>query len=110
MSFKTELVSDLRLRQQRLLELRDMTQDRDERIRLDSELDTLQLTLADVETMDEATLRRQRAARRATGSGWRPGATLDPRLLGTLLGVGLIAAAGAAYWQKSRRASRPRSR
>ena len=45
-------------------ELRDMTQDRDERVRLDAELHAMQITLSDLETMDDDTLRRQRARQR----------------------------------------------
>jgi hypothetical protein len=41
-----------------------MTQDRDEHIRLDAELHAMQVTLSDLESIDEDTLRKQRANRR----------------------------------------------
>jgi hypothetical protein len=64
MTLKNELIADVQRKQQRMRELRDMTQDRDERVRLDDELAAMQITLSDLESMDEETLRTRRAEQR----------------------------------------------
>lgn len=55
---RSEIVERLEVRAQRLRELRDMTQDREERVRLDAQLDEIQITLSDLEHMDEPRLRQ----------------------------------------------------
>jgi uncharacterized membrane protein len=65
MTLKSRLIAEVQTRQQRLRELRDMTQDRSERSRLDAELDATQLTLSDLQAMDESALRAARIAPQA---------------------------------------------
>ena len=69
MALKSELIADTQRRQQRLRELRDMTQDHDERVRLDEELDHLQLTLSDLRSMSEEALRRRPSGVEARAGG-----------------------------------------
>jgi len=107
MALKTDLIADVQRRQQRLRELRDMTQDRDERIQLDEELDAMQVTLSDLQSMDETTLRRQRAEQqqRARRSSERLRAA---RVASAAFGLALLALFGTAVlgFRRRRRAHR----
>ena len=76
-----EVVDHLQQHAQRLRELRDMTQDRQERRRIDAELDSLQITLSDLEQMDEPQLRKvlarakeREAEQRRTAASGEPAA------------------------------------
>jgi hypothetical protein len=51
-----EVLETLQTREQRLRELRDMTQDGNEISEIDAELRSIQLTLSDLAEMDEASL------------------------------------------------------
>jgi hypothetical protein len=71
MTLKSDLIADTQRRQQRVRELRDMTQDHSERVRLDEELDRMQLTLSDLGSMDEEALRKRPAEIEARTGGQR---------------------------------------
>jgi hypothetical protein len=103
MTLKSQLMEEVQTRQQRLRELRDMTQDRDERIRLDAELDATQITLSDLETMDEQAL-RERHARRLRARARRGGerAARGARGAGATLALVLIAITAAFALRSSR--------
>jgi hypothetical protein len=99
MTLKTELIADVQRKQQRMRELRDMTQDRDERVRLDDELAAMQITLSDLESMDEEALRTRRAEqRRARRASAR---SRGAQLVGATIVIALAVAAVLSF--RSRR-------
>lgn len=55
---KQETRERLQQHEQQLLDVRDKTQDAEERTRIEDQLKSLQLTLSDLDDMDENTLRQ----------------------------------------------------
>ena len=99
MTLKNELIADVQRKQQRMRELRDMTQDRDERVRLDDELAAMQITLSDLESMDEETLRARRAEQRRARMPFAR--SRGGQLVGATVVIALVAAAVLSF--RSRR-------
>ena len=99
MTLKNELIADVQRKQQRMRELRDMTQDRDERVRLDNELAAMQITLSDLESMDEETLRARRAEQRRARIPFAR--SRAAQLAGATFVIALVAAAVLSF--RSRR-------
>jgi hypothetical protein len=102
MALKHDLTADVQRRQQRLRALRDMTQDRDERVRLDAELHAMQVTLSDLESIDEDTLRRQRAKRRRARAFTAPSRTAQ--VAAAMFVLAIVAVFGAAVLRSRRKA------